>query len=92
MLSLGVIEPSSSDCCSVVLVLKKRVRVFCIDFRQVNALSKVDPYPMPRIDDLVERLGKVKYISTIDLSKGYWQVPLSSEAREITAFRTPFKG
>ena len=45
---------------------------------------------MPRIDDLLERLGKAKYISMIDLSRGYWQVPLKERANEITAFRTPF--
>ena len=92
MLSLGVVEPSSSDWCSTVVLVPKRdgtIR-FCIDFRQVNTLSKVDPYPMPRIDDLLERLGKAKYISTIDLSRGYWQVPLRERAKEITAFRTPF--
>lgn len=85
MLSLGVIEPSSSDWCSPVVLVPKRDHTirFCIDFRQVNALSKVDPYPMPRIDDLVERLGKAKYISTIDLSRGYWQVPLSERAKEV---------
>ena len=92
MLSLGVVEPSSSDWCSPVVLVPKRdgtIR-FCIDFRQVNALSKVDPYPMPRIDELVERLGKAKYISTIDLSRDYWQVPLRERAKEVTAFRTPF--
>ncbi|KAL2081694.1 hypothetical protein ACEWY4_023547 [Coilia grayii] len=92
MLSLGVIEPSCSDWCSPVVLVPKRdgsIR-FCIDFRQVNALSKVDPYPMPRINELVERLGKAKYITTIDLSRGYWQVPLSPRAKEVTAFRTPF--
>lgn len=45
---------------------------------------------MPRINDLVERLGKARYISTVDLCKGYWQVPLSLSAKEVTAFRTPF--
>ncbi|KAL2082602.1 hypothetical protein ACEWY4_022420 [Coilia grayii] len=92
MLSLGVIEPSCSDWCSPVVLVPKRDGSikFCIDFRQVNALSKVDPYPMPRIDELVERLGKAKYITTIDLSRGYWQVPLSPRAKEVTAFRTPF--
>lgn len=92
MLLLAVVEPSSSDWCSPVVLVPKREGTirFCIDFRQVNTLSKVDPYPMPRIDDLVECLGKAKYISTIDLSRGYWQVPLKERAKEITAFLTPF--
>lgn len=92
MLSMGIIEPSASEWCSpVVLVPKKDGTVrFCIDFRQVNALTKTDPYPMPRIDELVERLGKAKYITTVDLCKGYWQVAMAQSAKELTAFRTPY--
>ncbi|CAL9704267.1 unnamed protein product [Knipowitschia caucasica] len=92
MLELGIIEVSSSEWCSpVVLVPKKDDSLrFCIDFRYLNSVSLCDPYPMPRIDELVERVGKAKYITTLDLSKGYWQVALSPEVHELTAFRTPF--
>ncbi len=44
---------------------------------------------MPRVDELLDRLGKARYISTLDLTKGYWQVPLSQSSREKTAFSTP---
>ena len=44
---------------------------------------------MPRIDEFIERLGDARYITTLDLTKGYWQVPLSQEAKEKTAFATP---
>lgn len=54
---------------------------FCIDFWKINASTKFNPYPMPRIDEMVEKIGKAKFISTLGLCKGYWQ---------ITAFRTPF--
>ncbi len=92
MLSMGVIEPSHSEWCSpIVLVPKKDGTLrFCTDFRQINSLSKVDPYPMPRIDEMVERLGRAKYLSTVELCKGYWQVPLTARAKELTAFKTPF--
>lgn len=92
MLSLGVIEESASEWSSpIVLVPKKDGSMrFCIDFRKINASTKFDPYPMPRIDEMVEKIGKAKYISTLDLCKGYWQVPMASESKEITAFRTPF--
>ncbi|XP_066509706.1 uncharacterized protein [Hoplias malabaricus] len=91
MIKMGVIEPSKSEWCSpVVLVPKKDGGLrFCIDFSKLNALSAFDPYPMPRADDLIERLGKAKVLSTVDLCKGYWQVPLSQSAKELTAFRTP---
>ncbi|KAL2103518.1 hypothetical protein ACEWY4_000386 [Coilia grayii] len=92
MLELGVIEPSSSEWNSpIILVPKKDGHLrFCLDCRKVNAQSKFDPYPMPRVDDLVERLGKAKFLTTIDLCKGYWQVPLAEDSKELTAFRTPF--
>ncbi|KAI4875318.1 hypothetical protein NFI96_001826 [Prochilodus magdalenae] len=91
MLKMGVIEPSDSEWCSpVVLVPKKDGGLrFCVDFSKLNAVSAFDPYPMPRADELIERLGKAKVLSTLDLCKGYWQVPLSQSSRKLTAFRTP---
>ncbi|XP_014857306.1 PREDICTED: uncharacterized protein LOC106926725 [Poecilia mexicana] len=92
MLDLGIIEESSSEWCSpIVLVPKKDGSLrFCIDFRNLNAVSNFDPYPMPRVDDLLEKVGSASYITTLDLCKGYWQVALAPEARELTAFKTPF--
>lgn len=73
-----------------MLVLKKDGTIrFCIDFRKLNSQSKFDAYPTPRLGDLIERVGRAQYISTLDLCKGYLQVPLAPEARQYTAFRTP---
>ena len=47
------------------------------------------PTPSPRVDELIERLGPARYLMTLDLTKGYWQVPLTRAAREKTAFSTP---
>ena len=91
MLDLGVVEESHSDWCSPVVLVGKpdgAVR-FCVDYRRVNAVSKFDAYPMPRIDELVDRLGMATYYTTLDCTKGYWQIPLSPAAREKTAFSTP---
>ena len=78
MLKLGVIEPSNSEWCSpVVIVFKKDGSLrLCIDFRKLSVVSEFDAYPMPRIEDLLEKIGAAKYITTLDLCKGYWQVPL----------------
>ncbi|XP_042579392.1 serine protease FAM111A-like [Cyprinus carpio] len=46
---------------------------FCNDFRRLNEVSEFDGYPMPRVDELLDRLGRARYISTLDLTKGYWQ-------------------
>ncbi|KAL0194735.1 hypothetical protein M9458_008307 [Cirrhinus mrigala] len=91
MKDLGVIEPSTSEWSSPIVIVPKKdgfLRV-CIDFRKLNAQSKFDAYPMPRVDDLLEKIGKARYITTLDLCKGYWQVPLNPESRPYTAFRTP---
>lgn len=83
---------SQSEWCNpIVLVPKKDGTIrFCIDFRYLNSISKFDSYPTPRIDDLIEKLGKAKYLTTIDLFRGYWQVPLSPRSKELSAFRTPW--
>ena len=58
---------------------------FCIDFCQVN---KATMFPIPRVDDCVDKVGNTKYVMMKfkDLLKGYWQVPLTSRAKEISAF------
>ena len=61
---------------------------FCIDYRSLNSVTKTDPFPLPRIDDLLDQLGNAKYFSTLDLAAGYWQVQLHPDAREKSAFVT----
>lgn len=79
MLCLKIIEKSKSEWCDpVVLVPKKDGSIrFCIDFRYLNSISLFDSYPTPRIDDLLESLRKERYLTKVDLCKGYWQVPLT---------------
>ena len=61
----------------------------CVDYRKLNKLTITDPEPMITAEDLFQRLGKSKYYSKIDLSKGYWQIPVAEEVIEKTAFTTP---
>ncbi|CAM5092907.1 unnamed protein product [Natator depressus] len=91
MLALGVIQPSASPWASpVVLVPKKDGSVrFCVDYRKLNAITVSDAYPMPRPDELLDKLGGARYLTTMDLTKGYWQVPLDADARLKSAFITP---
>ncbi|KAL1259008.1 hypothetical protein QQF64_009585 [Cirrhinus molitorella] len=91
MLKLGVIEPSRSPWSSPIVMVPKPDGTlrFCNDFRRLNEISEFDGYPMPRVDELLDRLGRARYISTLDLTKGYWQVPLTKDARAKTAFSTP---
>ena len=88
MLEHGLITRTYSQWSSPVTLQPKpdgKVR-FCIDFRRVNALTKVDTYPLPRVDDSVDRIGSATFITKVDLVKGYWQVPLTERAKEIASF------
>ena len=92
MLKLGIIEPSASEWASPMVVVAKKdgaLRI-CVDFCRLNAISKYDAYPMQRIDELVDKLGKARFVTTVDLTKGYWQVPIAEEDKPKTAFTTPF--
>ena len=92
MLKQGLIEPSAGEWSSPVVLIKKKDGSIhlCVDYRRLNAASSADEYPMPRIDELIDNLGDSCFISTIDLTRGYWQVPVAEEDRDKTAFSTPF--
>ncbi len=65
---------------------------FCVDFRQLNKITKPIAYPLPLIDDILALLGKSKYFTSLDLISGYWQIPIKPEDREKTAFASGFRG
>lgn len=93
LLKQGVIEESQSAYASpVVLVPKadsKSLRL-CCDFRKLNSVTIADPFPMARVEDLIDRVGKAKYLTKLDMVRGYWQVPLDEESIPLSAFVTPF--
>ena len=91
MLQLGVIEPSTSSFCSpVVLVSKSDGSVrFCVDFRALNKKTFFDCEPIPDADELFCQLSHANYFAKIDLTKGYWQVPIDNNDKAKTAFQTP---
>ena len=91
MLELGVIEPSTSAYSSpVVLVSKSDGTVrFCIDYRALNAKTVFDSEPIPDIEELFCQLAGAAYFAKIDLTKGYWQIPISEDDKDKTAFQTP---
>ncbi len=90
MLENNIAVPSYSSWSSPCLLVKKSDSTFrfCTDFRRVNAITKPDSYPLPRMEDCVDRVGNAAFVTKIDLLKGYWQVPLTERAKEISAFVT----
>ncbi|XP_068207747.1 uncharacterized protein [Palaemon carinicauda] len=92
MLEHDLIQPSVSPWSSPVVLVGKADGKFrmLLDYRKVNIHTKNDSFPLPRIDDCLDQIGSAKFITKLDLLKGYWQVPLSDRAREISAFVTPF--
>ena len=92
MLDKDIIEPSTSNFGSPVLLVSKPdgSSRFCVDYRKLNSMTKVDCHPIARADDCLESLGAsgAKYFSSLDLESGYWQLPVHPDSRPYTAFVT----
>ena len=91
LLDQDLIEISNSPYSSPCLLVPKPdgSSRLVVDYRKLNSITKGDAYPMPRIDDLIEFVGNSRYVTKIDLLKGYHQIALRPSAREKTAFITP---
>lgn len=91
MLDMGVIEHSSSPYSSPIVLVKKKdgnVR-FCIDFRKLNKNTIPDRETIPNPEEIFTKLSQSTIFSKIDLSKGYWQIPMEGNSKMFTAFQTP---
>ncbi|GBG70301.1 hypothetical protein CBR_g6429 [Chara braunii] len=92
LLAKGWIRPSCSPYGAPVLVVRKKNKdlCLCIDYRRLNAQTIKNVGPLPRIDDLLERLGGAKYFSKLDLKSGYHQIEIQPRDRYKTAFKTRY--
>ena len=91
LLENDFIEPSHSNYSSPCILVPKSNGTYrmCTDYRKVNSVTKTDSFPIPRIDDCIDKVGNCKYVTKFDLLKGFWQVPLTDRAKEVSAFATP---
>ena len=90
MLASGVIEPSTASYASPIVVVKKHdgSNRICIDFRKLNKITIFDPEPLPQMRDIFAELSGSRFFSKFDFCKGYWQVPMCDEDKDLTTFVT----
>lgn len=91
-LDLGVIEAGDSDYASPLIMVQvpgKEPRP-CIDYRRLNSVTRDQLHPIHNIEERIETVSRARYISTLDLIRGYWQVPLTTCASRYAAFVSRF--
>lgn len=92
LLESQIIRESSSPYSSPIVLVQKKdggIRM-CVDYRQLNARTRKDAYPLPRIEESLDALTGAKWFSTLDLASGYSQVQMAEKDKAKTAFCTPF--
>jgi len=96
MLVDDIIQSSQSSWNFPILIVPKKLDSsgkcklrICVDFRRLNDITVGDSFPLPNIQEILDKLGRAQYFSALDCASGYWQVPLAEEDRAKTAFSTP---
>ena len=93
LLTAGMVQPSTSPWASPIVIVVKKNKVdirLCIDYREVNKLTRLMVYPMPLVNDLLENLDQLLWFCSLDMASGFWVVSMTERARAISAFVTPF--
>lgn len=91
LLDKGIIRKSDSEYASPIILVKKRDGSdrLCVDFRALNRITVKDRYPLPLIDDHIDRLGGYEFFSSLDMATGFHQIPIKEECIHLTGFVTP---
>lgn len=92
LLSKGIIRESQSEYASPIILVKKKDGSdrMCVDYRALNAITIKDRFPLPLIDDHIDKLGSAKYFTSLDMATGFHQVPMKDDdSISKTAFVTP---
>jgi len=88
---MGIITHSDSPWASPIVIVPKpdgSIRL-CVDYRRVNSLTVPDPFPLPRVEVLVDKLGRANYLTKVDMTREYWQVPLDDTSIPVSTIVTP---
>lgn len=92
MLNAGIIEPSTSDWASLLVLIRKRdgkVRWY-IDYRKLNSVTKNDVYPLPLIQECMDTLSGNEWFSKLDANSAYYQIKRKESDRDKTTFITKY--
>lgn len=90
LLEDGIIEPSDSPWGAPVVVVPKAdgsLRL-CTDLRKRNDQTIPDPFPMPRIEQVIDKVGKSKFLTKVDMTCGYCQIKIEDNSIPLTGFVT----
>ena len=85
-----IIEKSNSAWSSPLVPIRKTdgsLRL-CVDYRKVNSVTKAEKFPMPNLTDSIYTAHNINFFSKLDLTKGYYQIPIHEDSRPITSFST----
>ena len=88
MLESGTIRLSQSAWCNAVVLVRKMDSslCFCINFCCLNACTKKDSYPLPRIQEVLESLVGTGHFSCLDLKSRFWQIKMDEVLKQYTTF------
>lgn len=91
LLANDIIKESHSAYASPIVLVRKKNNDYrlCVDYRALNKKTIKDSYPMPVIDDQLDRLSGKSFFTSLDLASGYYQIPVSKSSQHLTAFVTP---
>ncbi|XP_035228920.1 uncharacterized protein LOC118201016 [Stegodyphus dumicola] len=90
LLELDLIEESSAEIAYPIVCVNKKdggIRL-CVDYRALNSVTITDDFPMQNASELIHSIGQANIISTLDLLRGYWAIPMDPESRDYTSFKT----
>ncbi|CEL11248.1 hypothetical protein ASPCAL14351 [Aspergillus calidoustus] len=91
-LDKGFIEACNSPFASPILMAQKPgggLR-FCVDYRKLNAITKKDRYPLPLIDEVLERISQAKIFTKLDIRQGFHRLRMHPDSEDLTAFRSRY--
>jgi len=91
IIEMDIIEPSESPYASSIVVTKKPngSNRICIEFRRLNKVTLFDAETMPDPEEIFAKFGQSKFFTKVDLCKGYWQIPMRDQDKDLTSFVTP---